>query len=100
MKKLISLVVMAGALTQISNAMGPTGDLTHRHFYKDQEWIWQSEQSQPKPGTNGNGITQPASNGVSHAPVAFFVPRQPPVAFFVPWHPPFAFFVPRHPSVA
>jgi hypothetical protein len=99
MKKIISAVIMAGALAQISNAMGPTGDNTHRHFYKDQEWIWQNEQSQPKAGTNGNAITQPTSNGVSHSPVAFFVPHQPPLAFFVPHHPsPLAFFVPWHPS--
>jgi hypothetical protein len=84
----------------MANAMGPMGDNTHRHFYKDQEWIWQKDQTQPKAGENANAITQPASNGASHAPVTFFVPHNPSVAFFVPHNPSVAFFVPHNPSVA
>jgi hypothetical protein len=100
MKTIISAIIVAGALSQMANAMGPMGDNTHRHFYKDQEWIWQKDQTQPKAGENANAITQPASNGASHAPVTFFVPHNPSVAFFVPHNPSVAFFVPHNPSVA
>ena len=125
-KKLVSAVLMACALSQMANAMGPMGDLSHRHFYKNQEWIWQSEQSQPTVGANGNAIGQPAPSAASQSPVAFMVPTQPQkgmsagsfltffvprnpspsVAFFVPTQPQkgvsagsfLAFFVPRNPS--
>ena len=110
MKTIIFAIIVAGALSQIANAMGPMGDTTHRHFYKDQEWIWQKEQSQPKAGANWDTTSQPVSNGASQVPLAFFapdgfglaffVPTHPSVAFFVPTHPSVAFFVPTHPSVA
>ena len=107
-KKLVSAVLMAWALSQMANAMGPMGDLSHRHFYKDQEWIWQSEQSRPKVGADGNAIGQPAPSAASHSPVAFFVPTGPGesvsagsfLTFFVPHNPSpsVAFFVPTQPQ--
>ena len=45
MKTIISAIILAGALSQMANAMGPMGDSSHRHFYKDQQWIWQTEKS-------------------------------------------------------
>ena len=100
MKAIISAIIVAGALSQMANAMGPTGDITHRHFYKDQEWIWQDQQNQPKAESNGSAVTNPVSSGISHTPVAFLVPHNPSVAFLVPHNPSVAFLVPHNPSVA
>jgi len=99
MKTIISAIIVAGALSQMANAMGPMGDTTHRHFYKDQEWIWQNEQSQPKLEPIKEAAKFEA-NHVWELPWAFVVPAHPSVAFVVPAHPSVAFVVPAHPSVA
>jgi hypothetical protein len=95
MKKTISALVVAGILSQAANAMGPTGDLTHRHFYKDQEWIWNQEQSQP----NAQSKKDLDSN-LNGTPFTFVMPGHPPLAFVMPGHPPFAFVMPGHPPFA
>jgi hypothetical protein len=93
MKKIISAVVIAGALSQIANAMGPTGDMTHRHFYKDQEWIWQNEASRAKDETGMNrqqsfNPTHVWSLPVAVAPVAFELASNLPAASVFPTKPP------------
>ena len=92
MKTIISAIIVAGALSQMANAMGPMGDITHRHFYKDQEWIWQKEETQPKAASKKDVATQITLADISNSPVAFLVPHHP-TGFF-------AFLVPNHPSSA
>jgi hypothetical protein len=96
MKKLISVVVMAGALAQISNAMGPMGDTTHRHFYKDQEWIWKTEKSQSKDEAAGStkngtqkfsGVTAWEAILAAALPLATLPPLHPPLASLPPLRP-------------
>jgi hypothetical protein len=97
MKKIISAIVIAGALAQAAIAMGPTGDMTRRHFYKDQEWIWHSNENQPKAKVSKDS-TQYV--GVVHVwTLAFTLPTHPPyLAFTLPTHPPYlAFTLPTHP---
>jgi hypothetical protein len=117
MKTIISAIIVAGALSQMANAMGPMGDTTHRHFYKDQEWIWQNQQGQPKVEGSDSKV---ASNGALQAPLAssvqdstklefsiptylsvfaIFVSTETSVAFVPPTHPSVAFVPPTHPSV-
>ena len=98
MKKLISVVVMAGAMSQIANAMGPAGDTTHRHLYKDQEWIWGSQVNQPKPEAAKDLGNQASTTSIWHLPTAFLVPIRPGLAFMVPRHPGLAFMVPTTPT--
>jgi hypothetical protein len=100
MKKIISAVVMLGAMAQVTIAMGPMGDLTHRHFYKDQEWIWQREQPQPK-GESGQKIkSQIFSVHVWRLPLASKPPFRPPLASTPPFHPPLASTPPFRPPSA
>jgi tRNA A37 threonylcarbamoyladenosine synthetase subunit TsaC/SUA5/YrdC len=100
MKAIISAIIVVGALSQMASAMGLMGDTTHRHFYKDQEWIWQSEQSQPTVEPSKEAAKFEA-NHVWELPSAFVVPAHPsPLAFVVPTHPSLAFVVPAHPSLA
>src|ERR1700730_1631034 len=100
MQKLISVVVMAGAMSQIANAMGPAGDTTHRHLYKDQEWIWGSQVNQPKPETAKDLGNQASMTSIWHLPTASLVPTKPGLAFLVPRHPGLAFLVPHNPGLA
>jgi hypothetical protein len=105
MKKLISVVVMAGAMSQIVNAMGPMGDATHRHFYKDQEWIWQKEENTQQ---KGEAITHATQNFTAihfwSLPLAFGLPNKPPfMAFGLPNKPPgqfLAFGLPNKPPMS
>jgi hypothetical protein len=100
MKKVVTIVVMIGALSQITNAMGPTGDTTRRHFYKDQEWIWHSSETQSKADVS-NDSSKKQNLSVFHvwnAPLPYGMPARIPLAFGVPTHPPtLAFGVPTHP---
>ena len=98
MKKLISVVVMAGAMSQIANAMGPAGDTTHRHLYKDQEWIWGSQVNQPKHEAAKDLGNQASMTSIWHLPTASLVPTKPGLAFLVPRHPGLAFMVPTTPT--
>ena len=110
MKKIISVVVMAGALSHIASAMGPIGDTTHRHFYKDQEWIWQDKANDSKTAARKQPGKHASLGEIWHMPVAFMVPRQPPpgslllrqptLSFVVPRQPPLSFVVPRQPPLA
>jgi hypothetical protein len=103
MKKLISVVVMAGVMSQIANAMGPAGDTTHRHLYKDQEWIWGSQVNQPKPEAAKALGNQASTTSIWHLPTAFLLPHHPGLAFLVPrtpTQPGLAFLVPVHPGLA
>ena len=100
MKKLISVVVMAGAMSQIANAMGPAGDTTHRHLYKDQEWIWGSQVNEPKHEAAKDLGNQASMTSIWHLPTAFLVPRHPGLAFLVPTKPGLAFLVPTKPGLA
>jgi hypothetical protein len=109
MKKIISALVVAGAMSQMANAMGPTGDLTHRRFYKDQEWIWQTEKSHSKangaaPGETGtqkfSGIIVWEAILASALPLASLPPLHPPLASLPPLHPPLASLPPLHPPLA
>ena len=113
MKKILSVLLVAGAMSQIANAMGPMGDLTHRHFYKDQEWIWQKVQAQAKDASPKSLITQSASVHVWVLPISLtspllpsttsvFPPTKPPMAsVFPPSRPPMAsVFPPTKPPMA
>lgn len=89
MKKIISAVVMAGALSQMASAMGPMGDTTNRHFYKQQEWIWQTSQPQLKAGSGQQATTQFISVHIWALPLASLPPLRPPsVASLPPLRPP------------
>ncbi|MBV9297752.1 MAG: hypothetical protein JO066_02150, partial [Verrucomicrobia bacterium] len=63
-------------------AMLPVGNDAHRHFYKEQDWIWSSPQKTAVPPTVRSAWT-PA--------VAFTMPTHPPqgsLAFTMPTYPP------------
>ena len=98
MKKILSAIVVAGALAQAASAMGPLGDRTHRHLYKDQEWIWQQEQTQPK-SEAGKDTNAKFSWVEIWSPLAFGMPNRPPyLAFGMPNRPPYlAFGMPNRP---
>jgi hypothetical protein len=99
MKTIISAIIVAGALSQMANAMGPMGDTTHRHFYKDQEWIWQKEDSRSNNQSSTGAKESFTGAHVWNLPIAFGLPNHPPyVAFGLPNHPPYvAFGLPNHP---
>jgi hypothetical protein len=120
MKTIISAIIVAGALSQIANAMGPMGDNTHRHFYKDQEWIWQNGKSHTEVNLVKTtpqqfsevrawqavlALTGALNPTPTSTPVlAFGLPTHPPaaLAFGLPTHPPgaLAFGLPTHPPGA
>ena len=81
---------MAGALAQTVNAMGPTGDMTHRHFYKGQEWIWQSTVGEVKPHSSASATIEAAPIQIWSVPVASTPPVRPPLASTPPVRPPLA----------
>ena len=98
MNKIISAMIVAGAMSQMANAM-PMGDLTHRHFYKEQEWIWQKSPGQQKaPGVPA--MTKPEPIQIWLAPLASTLPLRPPVAPTVPFRPSVASTLPLRPPVA
>ena len=117
MKTIISAIFVAGALSQIANAIGPTGDMSRRHFYKDQEWIWQTAKSHMEVNVPKDtpqqfrdvgtwqavlALTGALSPALTSTPVlAFGLPTHPPaaLAFGLPTHPPaaLAFGLPTHP---
>src|SRR5260221_10296385 len=99
MKKIISAVVVAGALVQISNAMGPTGDNTHRRFYKDQEWIWQKTPTEESLH-NGKSVTNKRDPIHIWTPVTSALPVRPPLASALPVRPPLASALPVRPPLA
>jgi hypothetical protein len=97
MKKIISAVIIVGVMSQVANAMGPVGDRSHRHFYKDQEWIWQKlENKQEQPSDHGltaklNSIRIWSLPSPRYTPLAFTGPFRPPtqaLAFTGPFRPP------------
>src|ERR1700730_19195467 len=114
MKKLLLIATMCsfatGALLpEEAAAMLPVGNDAHRHFYKDQEWIWTTPQktavsvgpnlhSAPAPTLAFTMSTNPPQTGL-----AFTMPTHPPqggLAFTMPTHPPqgsLAFTMPTHP---
>ena len=99
MKKIISAMIVAGALSQMANAMGPMGDMTHRHFYKNQEWIWQNSPAQEKaPGKSATIKSVPIQ--IWLAPLASTLPLRPPVVSTLPLRPPLASTLPLRPPVA
>jgi hypothetical protein len=117
MKTIISAIIVAGALSQMANAMAPAGDTSRRHFYKDQEWIWQTEKSKtavsgtessPQKFSEINAwqaalrLSGALSPSLGSTPIlAFGLPTHPPanLAFGLPTHPPanLAFGLPTHP---
>jgi hypothetical protein len=104
-------------MSQMANAMGPMGDNTHRHFYKDQEWIWQTGKSHTEVNVRKDipqqfsevtalqavlALTGALKASVTSTPfLAFVMPTHPPatLAFVMPTHPPatLAFVMPTHP---
>ena len=101
MKTIISAIIVAGALSQMANAMGPMGDITHRHFYKDQEWLWQKEDSRSRAKVRTDGIEGFTGGNVWNFPaVVSVLPTHPRVASVLPTHPSVASVLPTHPSVA
>src|SRR5258708_26753598 len=99
MKKIISAVVVAGDLVQISNAMGPTGDNTPRRFYKDQEWIWQKTPAEESLH-NGKSVTNKRDPIHIWTPVTSALPVRPPLASALPVRPPLASALPVRPPLA
>jgi hypothetical protein len=111
MKAIISAIIVAGALSQMANAMGPMGDITHRHFYKDQEWLWQKEDSRSKAKirtesesfTGGSVWNVPVASGLPKrlsSPMASVLPTHPATASVLPTHPLMASVLPTHPRTA
>src|SRR3984893_4840251 len=90
-----------------ASAMLPPGNDTHRHFYKDQEWIWATSDSSTaiKPGAHGD-LVPAAPTDPEKANVAFTMPTHPAqgnLAFTMPTHPGqgnLAFTMPTHPAQA
>jgi hypothetical protein len=117
MKTIISAIIVAGALSQMANAMAPAGDMSRRHFYKDQEWIWQTEKSKTAVSATDSSphkfsdikawqaaltLSGALSASLGSTPIlAFGLPTHPPanLAFGLPTHPPaaLAFGLPTHP---
>ena len=105
MKKIISAMILAGAMSQIANAMGPTGDLSRRHFYKDQEWIWQGKKSQTEAKVTNDTPQKTSEASAWQAVLALTgalsptLTSTPVLAFGMPTHPPttLAFGMPTHP---
>jgi hypothetical protein len=99
---------VAGAMSQIANAMGPMGDTTHRRFYKDQEWIWKTES---KSKANAAGSSKYEAQKFTETPVwspilasalplASLPPLRPPLASLPPLRPPLASLPPLRPPSA
>src|SRR6202022_2406440 len=89
MKKLLLIATMCsfatGALLpEEAAAMLPVGNDAHRHFYKDQEWIWTTPQKTAvSVGPNLHSAPAPT--------LAFTMSTNPPqtgLAFTMPTHPP------------
>jgi hypothetical protein len=99
MKTIISAIFVAGAVSQMANAMGPMGDVTHRHLYKEQEWIWQKRDTELKDKARIQGTESFTGGQTWNLPVAFGLPNKPPyVAFGLPNKPPYvAFGLPNKP---
>jgi hypothetical protein len=101
MKKIICGILVAGAMSQIASAMGPMGDTTHRHLYKDQAWIWQKEENTQQKGEATTNATQNFGIHFWSLPLAFGMPNKPPfMAFGLPNKPPMqslAFGMPNKP---
>jgi hypothetical protein len=99
MKKIIGAVLVAGAMSQFANAMGPMGDTTHRRFYKDQEWIWQKTLGEEKAELSGAPVTKSAIQ-IWTVPVVSTLPLRPPLASTLPLRPPLASTLPLRPPLA
>jgi hypothetical protein len=98
MKKIICGILVAGAMSQFANAMVPMGDTTHRHFYKNQEWIWKNEQ---KTQTANQSRTDEFSLfEVWYKNLASVPPVRPPLASVPPVRPPLASVPPVRPPLA
>jgi hypothetical protein len=108
MKEILSVLLVAGVLSQISNAMGPMGDTTHRRFYKDQEWIWKTEsKSKANPAASSKYEAQKFSETpvwsailAPALPIASLPPLRPPLASLPPIRPPLASLPPLRPPSA
>src|ERR1700740_1121861 len=101
MKTIISAIFVAGALSQMASAMGPMGDTTHRHFYKEQEWIWQKEDSRAKAKIRTDESQSFTGGHVWNVPVASGLPKNlSSPAFGLPNTLPMASVLPTHPRTA
>ncbi len=91
-KKLLLTVIVFASASDVVLAGLPLGSDANRHFYKDQEWLW-NDQEQP---------ARPAQRSDTRA-FTFTMPTHPPqagLAFTMPTHPPqagLAFTTPTHP---
>src|SRR5246500_2304327 len=88
-----------------ASAMLPVGNDADRHFYKDQEWIWnlQEQQSSSAKEAESRELTFTPPTHPPQVELAFTPPTHPPqveLAFTPPTHPPqeeMAFPPPTHP---
>src|SRR5271167_2063205 len=83
-KLLLTVIVFASAshvvLADQNFAMLPFGSDANRHFYKDQEWLWNDQEQKARPA-------QQDDTGA----FTFTMPTHPPqagLAFTMPTHPP------------
>jgi hypothetical protein len=111
-KLLLTVIVFASAsdvvLAGQNFAMLPFGSDANRHFYKDQEWLWndQKQPAQPAQQSDPRAFTFTMPTHPPQVGLAFTMPTHPPqagLAFTMPTHPPqagLAFTMPTHPPQA
>src|SRR5260370_31965700 len=105
-KKLLLTVIVFASASDVVFAGLPFGSDANRHFYKDQEWIWNEQPARPAlPAQQSDTHVAMATHG-PRAGLAFTMPTHPPqagLAFTMPTHPPqagLAFTMPTHPPQA
>ena len=84
-KKLLLTVIVCTSASNLvlagqDLAMLPLGNDAKSHFYKDQEWLWNTQEQPPLPARQSDTYT-----------ITFTMPTHPPqadLAFTMPTHPP------------
>src|SRR6202453_405622 len=100
----ICCLVSGGLLPERASAMLPVGNDEHRHFYKEQEWIWAApDVLEAKVDESNRQVSEPTRpTQASRAETAFTMPTHPAqadLAFTMPTHPAqadLAFTMPTH----
>src|ERR1700736_4730720 len=82
-KKLLLTVIVFASASHVVLAGLPLGSDANRHFYKDQEWLWNEKEQPARPAQQANQSETRA--------FTFTMPIHPPqagLAFTMPTHPP------------
>src|ERR1700689_3416282 len=88
----ICCLVSGGLLPERASAMLPVGNDEHRHFYKEQEWIWATTEAPEATVDESNRqVSEPTKpTQLAWAETASTMPTPPPqaeLAFTMPTHP-------------